>query len=96
MDLLVTYDIHTVTGRDQRRLAKVAEICERYGQRAQYSVFECRVSENSYVRLVAELSDVIDLSRDSINVYRLQGGVEQCRTSLGRREGHALGQPWFE
>lgn len=95
MDLLVTYDIHTESAADQRRLAKVAAICERYGQRAQYSVFECRLSEIALLRLVAELADAIDASVDSIRFYRLQGGIESSRTSLGRRDGHPLGRPWI-
>lgn len=95
MDVLVTYDISTGTAAGQRRLAKVAAICERYGQRAQYSVFECRLNEARFVRLVAELSDAIEVRKDSVNFYRLEGGVERCRSSLGRPEVHALGCPWF-
>ena len=95
MDVLVTYDISTQTPAGQRRLAKVAAICERYGRRAQYSVFECRLNEVRFVRLVAELSDAIEVRRDSVNFYRLEGSLEHCRSSLGRPEIHALGGPWF-
>ena len=55
MDLLVTYDISTLTRAGERRLARVAAVCERYGRRVQYSVFECRVNDLGYVRLLAEL-----------------------------------------
>lgn len=43
---LVTYDI-----RDDRRLRKVAETLEGYGDRIQYSVFRCRVTPLQYERL---------------------------------------------
>ncbi|MGH9069729.1 MAG: CRISPR-associated endonuclease Cas2, partial [Acidimicrobiales bacterium] len=91
VDLVVTYDINTATVDGQRRLARVAAICERYGQRAQYSVFECRLNEVRFARLVGELSGALELSKDSVYLYRLQGGIEQCRTSLGRPSAHALG-----
>ena len=40
MYLLLTYDINTETTKGQKRLAKVARACERYGLRVQNSVFE--------------------------------------------------------
>ena len=40
MYLLLTYDINTETTKGQKRLAKVARACERYGMRVQNSVFE--------------------------------------------------------
>lgn len=65
MDVLVTYDIATVSPGGQRRLAKVAAVCERYGTRVQYSVFECRVGAAALARLVGELSDEIEPRLDS-------------------------------
>jgi CRISPR-associated protein Cas2 len=55
MDILVIYDINTASPADARRLARIAAVCERYGQRAQYSLFQCRFSENRFLRLVADL-----------------------------------------
>jgi CRISPR-associated protein Cas2 len=40
MRFLICYDVETVTAEGRRRLRKVAELCESYGQRAQKSVFE--------------------------------------------------------
>jgi len=51
MDLLVTYDVETVTPQGQRRLRKVAKICEAYGHRVQKSVFEVVCRETDKVRL---------------------------------------------
>ncbi|MER7420772.1 CRISPR-associated endonuclease Cas2 [Micromonospora peucetia] len=71
MDLLVTYDVETVTPQGQRRLRKVAKICEAYGHRVQKSVFEVVCRETDKVRLVAALQEVIDPAQDSIRIYRL-------------------------
>ncbi len=38
---VVAYDI-----TDHKRLARVAKVCEDYGVRVQYSVFECRLDED--------------------------------------------------
>ncbi len=47
MDLLVAYDISTEDLAGERRLQRVAKVCEQYGVRVQKSVFEARLSANS-------------------------------------------------
>ena len=95
MDVLVTYDIRTADTAGERRLARVATVCERYGTRVQYSVFECRVSDVTLVRLFGELEDVIDPLEDSVHVYRMSGTITASRTTLGRPPVRRLGQPWI-
>ncbi len=60
MDVLVTYDIATLDRAGERRLTKVASVCERYGLWGQYPVFACRVSSATFQRLIHELEDVLD------------------------------------
>jgi len=96
MDILVTYDINTENRADERRLAKIAAVCERYGHRAQYSVFECRLSESRILRLIAELTDLIDPDVDSINIYKLSGTIDTTRMSLGvTHRPCQFGKPWI-
>lgn len=95
MDVLVTYDVTTIDRAGERRLARVAAVCERYGQRVQYSVFACRVSEVSYLRLLNELADILDPSVDRVDVYRIQGSIAESRTSLGQVVRRELGSPWI-
>ena len=71
MDILVTYDVATDTPEGQRRLRKVAQVCQSFGQRVQKSVFECSVSEMDRERLLQRLLDVIDKEEDSLRIYRL-------------------------
>lgn len=95
MDVLVTYDIDTTDREGERRLARVAKVCEGYGVRVQYSVFECRLSEVSLQRLAFELADVIERSVDSVRLYRIPGSLEEIRTSIGRDPPHEWGRPWI-
>lgn len=43
MFVLVSYDVSTTDPKGSRRLNRVAKACKDYGQRVQYSVFECIV-----------------------------------------------------
>ncbi|WP_448534044.1 CRISPR-associated endonuclease Cas2 [Parathermosynechococcus lividus] len=63
--------MNTETKAGRRRLRKVATICKNYGQRVQFSVFECRVDEAKYEALRAQLVKVIDKETDSLRLYRL-------------------------
>jgi CRISPR-associated protein Cas2 len=95
VDVLVTYDIKTTSTEGERRLLRVARVCEGYGVRAQYSVFECRVSAVGLARLTASLQEEMDPSTDSVNIYRFAGMIPDVRLSLGRTKGHQLGAPWI-
>ena len=95
MDVLVTYDIADTQGEGASRLRGIAQICEKYGERVQFSVFECRLSAERLARLIAELGLVIDRKLDSVNVYRLSGAVADSTIRLGHGPGRELGRPWI-
>lgn len=84
MDVLVTYDISTVDLDGPKRLARIAAVCERYGQRVQYSVFECRLDGILLERMISELTESMDPRADSIHIYRLGASLDSSRQSLGR------------
>ncbi len=94
MDILITYDIANTDEAGSVRLRRVAEVCEKYGQRVQFSVFECRLSATRLARMIGEVEDVIDRRRDSVIVYRFLGKIEDAALRLGRSQGRRLGQPW--
>lgn len=95
MDCLVTYDIADTQGEGAVRLKRVAQICERYGERVQLSVFECRQSPSRLARMVGEIQDVMDHAVDSLIVYRFKGGIDSARLRFGRTLPHRLGDPWI-
>ncbi len=84
MDLLITYDVNTLTKEGRRRLRRVAKVCTGFGQRVQFSVFECTVSETDYERLRQRVRAEIDSLEDSLRIYRLPGGRETLVESFGR------------
>lgn len=94
MDILITYDIADTDGAGGRRLKRVAQVCEKYCQRVQFSVFECRLSATRLARMIGEVEDVIDRKRDSAIIYRFPGRIEDAALRLGRSQGRKLGQPW--
>ena len=71
MLVLVTYDVAQDTPQGRRRLRRVARACEDYGQRVQYSVFECDLDPALWVKLRARLVGEIDVKTDSLRFYYL-------------------------
>lgn len=71
MMMLISYDVATESAGGKRRLRRVARACRDYGQRVQYSVFECEVNPAQWVELRARLIAEIDPETDSLRFYRL-------------------------
>ncbi len=71
MLVLVTYDVSTETREGRRRLRQVARACEDYGQRVQFSVFECDLVPALWTALRARLIDTINSETDSLRFYML-------------------------
>jgi len=71
MVVLVTYDIRTLDRAGQRRLRRVAKACESYGQRVQFSVFECNVPPALWIVLKARLLNIFNPEEDSLRFYYL-------------------------
>lgn len=71
MLVLVTYDVRTEESQGQRRLRRVAKVCEDYGQRVQKSVFECLVDPGQWVKLKNKLTKEIKTDEDSLRFYFL-------------------------
>jgi CRISPR-associated protein Cas2 len=71
MDLLITYDVDTTSREGERRLRRVAKICEGHGIRVQKSVFEAVCTEAQRALLEHKLRETIDLDVDTIRIYPL-------------------------
>ena len=87
MVVVVAYDVKTESPAGRRRLRRVAQTCENYGQRVQKSLFECLVSGADWVllrhRLLAEFSE----KEDNLRFYFLD------QTARDRVEHHGQGRP---
>ncbi len=64
--VVIAYDIP-----DDKRRTKVAKILEGYGERMQYSLFECKITKVQYLRLRAQLEEVIEPEEDEVSFYFL-------------------------
>ena len=71
MMVLVTYDVNTESTIGKRRLRRVATICKTYGQRVQYSVFECLVDPAQWAFFREKLIGAADPEQDSLRFYFL-------------------------
>lgn len=93
MLVLVTYDVNTQQRQGQKRLRKVAKLCERYGIRVQNSVFEVLVDAAQLATLKAGLSSVIDHEQDSVRFYRLGNHYQPRIDTMGRTGPVQTGEP---
>jgi CRISPR-associated protein Cas2 len=84
MDLLVTYDVNTTTPDGERRLRRVARVCEGYGLRVQKSVFEVVCTDVQRAHLEHALLSIIDATTDSIRIYPLSRRALDEVRHLGR------------
>lgn len=71
MLVIVSYDISTKNAAGRKRLRKVAETCQDYGQRVQHSVFECHVDGEQWARLRLALIRLYHPDEDSLRFYFL-------------------------
>jgi len=79
MFVIVTYDI----ADDVRRL-KVATKLKDYGERVQYSVFECILDDRMLQSLIHEVTPLIEPEEDSLRFYRLCEGCRKVISVYGR------------
>jgi|GEM_PF-189912 CRISPR-associated endoribonuclease Cas2 len=63
---LVAYDI-----TDPKRLHRAARVCEDWGMRIQYSVFECRLDADAFDRFWANLIAVVNPKEDRVVAYKI-------------------------
>lgn len=93
MLVLICYDVSTIEPEGQRRLRRVAKACEDYGQRVQFSVFECEIDPAQWTALRQRLIDEIDPAVDSLRFYFLgskwRGRIEE----IGAKESYDPGGP---
>lgn len=85
MEILVTYDVSTESTAGRRRLRHVANACLAFGQRVQWSVFECSLNAEQMERLEHRLLKIINVEEDSIRIYRLLEPRERHVHAYGLR-----------
>lgn len=85
MFILLTYDIDFKDENCNKRLRKVAKICESYGIRVQNSVFELTLDWGEFLSLKDKLQEIIK-NNDSIRFYLLGNNYKNKIEVIGKEE----------
>ena len=85
MMVVVSYDV-SKDDNGARRLRKVAKACESFGQRVQYSVFECLVEPQQWLALKHQLRLLIDGELDSLRFYFLGANWKKRVEHIGAKK----------
>ncbi len=93
MLILVTYDVSLAEPGGQKRLRRVAKVCQNYGVRVQNSVFECVVDQTQYVVLKDRLCKEIDEDKDSLRLYRLGNNYKEKVEHYGVKQSINVENP---
>jgi CRISPR-associated protein Cas2 len=86
MFVLITYDVSTTDPEGPRRLRRVAKACMNFGQRVQYSVFECIVDPAQWTFLRQRLIEEIDPEVDSLRFYFLGSNWKHRVEHIGAKK----------
>lgn len=87
MFVLVSYDVSTIDRGGARRLRHVAKLCKNYGQRVQFSVFECIVDPAQWTVFRQRLVDIINEETDSLRFYFLGSNWKRRVEHIGAKKG---------
>jgi CRISPR-associated protein Cas2 len=93
MLVLVSYDVAITTPGGKRRLRRVAKTCVDFGQRVQFSVFECVVDPAQWVQLKSRLEQIIDLETDSLRYYYLGANWKHRVEHIGAKPSTDIDSP---
>jgi len=93
MLVLVSYDVAVTTTGGKRRLRRIAKECQNYGQRVQYSVFECVVDPAQWTKLKNKLEHMIDEETDSLRFYYLGANYKRKVEHIGAKPSFDVDAP---
>ena len=94
MMVIISYDVGDVgAASGARRLRRIAKACQNYGQRVQYSVFECEVPPDVWVKLKHILISEINPEKDSLRFYYLGANWERRVEHIGAKPSVDLNGP---
>lgn len=88
MLVLVSYDVSLEERDGARRLRRIARACQDYGQRVQYSVFECVVDPAQWTRLKNRLLAEMNEEKDSLRFYYLGANWKRRVEHVGAKAAY--------
>ena len=91
--VLVSYDVSTSSEGGAKRLRRIAKVCTDYGQRVQFSVFECIVDPAQWALMRNKLIRIMDEKHDSLRFYFLGANWKPRVEHIGAKEAIDLEGP---
>ena len=91
--VLVSYDVMVTSSGGKRRLRKIAKECTNYGQRVQYSVFECVIDPAQWTKLKNSLEKIINDKTDSLRYYYLGANYKRRVEHVGAKPAYDVDGP---
>lgn len=95
MMVLVSYDVSTLDREGERRLRRIAKHCLDFGQRVQYSVFECDVDPGQWEKLKSRLLHTYLPAEDSLRFYYLGANWKRRVEHFGAKAVPSSDEPIF-
>ncbi|WP_287129090.1 CRISPR-associated endonuclease Cas2 [Candidatus Cyanaurora vandensis] len=90
MFVIIAYDIS-----NDRRRTRIHKTLKSYGTWTQFSLFECRLTEQDYIRLRQRLAKLLDPETDAVRFYFVCASCEKKVELLGKPLPPALDEPMF-
>ncbi len=85
MLVLVSYDVAVSNLGGKKRLRHVAKACQNFGQRVQFSIFECIVDPAQWTELRNKLEGIINKESDSLRYYYLGSNWQHKVEHIGAK-----------
>lgn len=85
--VLISYDVSTTDTNGPKRLRQIAKACENWGQRVQFSLFECIVDPSQWTALKNKLISIINQEKDSLRFYYLGSNWQKRVEHVGTKAG---------
>ncbi len=79
---LIAYDI-----ANERRLSRIAKVCEGFGMRVEYSLFESRLSNADFAEFISRVKKIVQ-PEDRVIVYPICRSCEEKIVSMGACRGN--------
>lgn len=83
MMITVSYDII-----DDKQRTRLAKKLLNFGQRVQYSVFECDLTKKQIAEMKKQILPLLDKAKDSLRIYRI---CDTCRKQI---ESFGIRKSW--
>jgi len=81
MFIVTAYDIP-----DDKRRTRISRVMKSFGDRVQYSVFECNMEEDELARMRKKLESIIDEEEDLVRIYHLCANCKPDIEIMGHGE----------